>query len=448
MKNQFATKENINRLIEFRQALYAQVFQARRDALFETLDALLAGGAFASFAHLSQSERFRRRWPSLYQAVEDGRIASDQLRALVAAQLPVSGVCVFPLDSSAWPRPRSRVLEDLQYTYQASSAVNGGTVTVGYPYSLLEWCAEAYSSWSLPVDVRRVSSRETAQDVGAAQICSLAQARRDCVEALDIVPADGKYGNARFLRQVQGLRVGILVRLRSDRVFYRPAPPPSGKRGRPRQHGARFDCKDEQTWAEAQEVQEFEHAQYGKVKVQLWSGLHDRRAPEMTFSLLRAQVHLERDQPPKAVWFLWLPPTQIPAAVSVNARTLWEAYVHRWSIEPGIRFRKEALGWTLPRFQRAETGDTWSLLVAIAHWILFLARPLVQDSPLPWQKTQPALTPQRVRQSLWTIFGQVGTPARPPKPRGKPPGWPKGKPRTPKQRHEVVKKGVPAAKTA
>jgi len=172
--------------------------------------------------------------------------------------------------------------------------------------------------------------------------------------------------------------------------------------------------------------------------VQLWRGLHDRRTPEMTFSLLRAQVHLEKDKPPKAVWFLWLPPARIPASVSVNARILWEAYVHRWPIEPGIRFRKEALGWTLPRFQRAETGDTWTLLVAIAHWMLFLAHPLVKDSPLPWQKTQSTLTPQQVRQSLWTIFEQSG----------KPPGWPKNKARTPKERHEVVKKGVSAAKTA
>lgn len=446
MNNQVATKENINKLIEFRQAVYARVFQARRDALFETLDALLASGAFSSFAYLSQSERFRRRWPSLYQAVEDGRIDSNELRTLVAAHLPVSGVCVFPLDSSAWPRPRSRVLEDLQYAYQASSDVNGGTVTVGYPYSLLEWCAEAHTRWSLPVDVRRVSSRETVQAVGAAQIRSLAQARQDCVEALDIVPADGKYGNARFLQQVQGLRVGILVRLRSDRVFYRPAPPPSGGRGRPRKHGARFDCKDEQTWGEPDEVQEFEHARYGKVKVQLWCGLHDRRAPQMTFALLRAQVHLEKAEPPKAVWFLWLPPAQMPASVSVTAKTLWTDYVNRWPIEPGIRFRKENLGWTLPRFQSAETGDTWTLLVTLAHWMLFLARPLVKDSPLPWQKTQPALTPQRVRQSLWTIFAHIGTPALPPKPRGPPPAGQRARQERPNNVTKWSKRASPQPK--
>ncbi|MEM2112363.1 MAG: transposase, partial [Candidatus Bathyarchaeia archaeon] len=66
----------------------------------------------------------------------------------------------------------------------------------------------------------------------------------------------------------------------------------------------------------------------------------------------------------------------------------------------------------------------------------------------PWQKPQTRLTPQRVRQSLKPIFLLIGTPAREPKPRGKPPGWPKGKARTPKPRRQVVKKGVPTAQTA
>jgi hypothetical protein len=76
-----------------------------------------------------------------------------------------------------------------------------------------------------------------------------------------------------------------------------------------------------------------------------------------------------------------------------------------------MRFRKETLGWTLPRFQSAKTGDTWTRLVALVHWMLFLARPIVQDAPLPWQMAQSSLPPQRVRQSMGTIFLQIGTPA-------------------------------------
>lgn len=39
------------------------------------------------------------------------------------------------------------------------------------------------------------------------------------------------------------------------------------------------------------------------------------------------------------------------------------------------------LRWTLPRFQCAESVDILSGLVALAHWMLFLARPIVADTP-------------------------------------------------------------------
>ena len=42
-----------------------------------------------------------------------------------------------------------------------------------------------------PVDVRRVSSAQTAQEVGAEQIKALAKARAGELEALDIIAADG-----------------------------------------------------------------------------------------------------------------------------------------------------------------------------------------------------------------------------------------------------------------
>jgi len=57
-------------------------------------------------------------------------------------------------------------------------------------------------------------------------------------------------------------------------------------------------------------------------------------------------------------------------------------------VEPSIRWRKEQLHWTLPRFQDAETWDRWSMVVSLAQWMVYLARPLVGDHPLPWQKGQ------------------------------------------------------------
>ena len=295
---------------------------ARRDALFDLLDALIAEGSVSSFAMLSQSSRFQRKWSSLYAAVEDGEIDSNWLRSYLARQVPQMGICVFPLDGSPWPRPRSRVLDDCQYIYQASSDVNGGTITVGYPYSLLEWCVEAHTSWSLPIDARRVPSTKTAQEIGAEQIQALAKARTACSEALDIIAADGKYGNSGFLRSVKGLRCGILARLRRDRVLY-AQPPPSDphQRGRHKVHGKRFAFKEPETWGTPDEVLEFEDERWGKVRLERWQQLHEKKGADVLYDVIRACVHLERDKPPAALWLAWLAPTQSPAGVTVTSKT-------------------------------------------------------------------------------------------------------------------------------
>jgi len=449
VNQQATTKENINKLIEFRQAVYEHGITSRRDAVFDLLDAMLQQGAVTSFAMLSQAEAFQRKWPSLYAAIEDGRLNEAWLRKYLAEQVPSSGICIFALDGSPWPRPRARTLDDRQYVFQASSDVNGGTVAIGYPYSSLDWVVEPHTSWALPIDVRRVNSNQTAQEVGAAQIEALDKARAALIEGLDIVASDGKYGNAGFLRSVKGKRCGIVARLRNDRVLYGPPEPhPKGKRGRPKKHGRRFAFKQADTWGEPDEVIELEDCRWGQVRLQRWKDLHEKKGGDVPYEVIRASVHLEREKPPAALWVAWLAPKTIPAGITVTAETIWRAYDSRWPIEPGLHFRKETLGWTLPRFQSKETGDRWTWLTALATWIIFLARAIVEDAPLPWQKPQQRMTPQRVQQSIRPIFALIGTPARPPKPRGIPPGWPSGKSRTPKTRFAVVKKTPVVSKSA
>ncbi len=81
-------------------------------------------------------------------------------------------------------------------------------------------------------------------------------------------------------------------------------------------------------------------------------------------------------------------------------------------------------------------------------WELWLACDIVTDKPLPWQKSQAILTPGRVAQAMGGVLALIGTPAVPPKPRGKSPGWQTGEPRLRRTRYPVVKKGtarVPSA---
>ncbi len=442
------TQEQFNRLIEFRQAIYEHFLTARRDAQFELMDALLSKGKVPSFAWLALAGCFQRQWSSLYDAVEQGDQDVRGLGPFLMAQVPRSGIQFWSLDGTAWPRPQARSLPDRLYVYAPGRGWKGKPVVPGYSYSLLDWVPEAGESWSLSVDVERVSPERSELGVGAAQVKRLCEMRAG-LDGLDIVAADCKYSQPEFLRAVQRLPCGKVARLAKHRVLYgRPEPKPAGTRGRSRKHGARFAFKEPASWGKPVEELELEDPQWGQVKLRRWSNLHARSAAEVEFDVVQVQVHLERGHPPPPLWLLWLPPERIPPRVTVNVATIWRAYAHRWPIEPGNRFRKQTLNWTRPQFQTAQAGDRWTIIVSLAFWQLYLARPLVADCPLPWQPKQVNLTPARVQQGVADIFRRIGSPARPPQRRGKSPGWPKGKPRQRKQRYPVVKKTTRSPKSA
>ena len=264
-----ATQEHFNRIIAFRQAIHAHSFGKRRDALSEALDALCITDTLTSFPRLSLSENFRRQWHSRYKALEQGQIHADWLSDYLAQQVPQEGIQYFSLDGTAWPRPSAHMMDDRQYVYHPTPAVNGGSVCIGYPYSLLDWVPEADSRWSLSVSIKRIPGHMTAYEIGTAQIKALSHSRAAFTEVLDIVAADGHYGHAGFLRPLQGLHTGIVVRLRQNRVLYgAPVSPEKPSRGRPRVHGKRFDFKDPATWGEPDECITLEHPTFGQVRLE------------------------------------------------------------------------------------------------------------------------------------------------------------------------------------
>jgi hypothetical protein len=73
-------------------------------------------------------------------------------------------------------------------------------------------------------------------------------------------------------------------------------------------------------------------------------------------------------------------------------------------------------------------------------WQLWLARPEIQDAPLPWQKSQTDLSPGRTANAFAQVLVVIGSPAPAPKSRGKSPGWTAGRPRSPRIRYPTVKK--------
>ena len=76
-----------------------------------------------------------------------------------------------------------------------------------------------------------------------------------------------------------------------------------------------------------------------------------------------------------------------------------------------------------------------------AYTQLRLARRLVTDLRLPWEKPLPSnrLTPGRVRRTFHSVHAEVGTPANAPQPCGYSPGRPRGTLRGPAPRHPAIK---------
>src|SRR5258708_40265347 len=78
---------NLTTLKAFRHEVYG-CFGRAKDALFNTVDALLTEDRAQSFPELSLSPQFVRRWSSLYEAFEDGSIDQPRLQQVFASYLP------------------------------------------------------------------------------------------------------------------------------------------------------------------------------------------------------------------------------------------------------------------------------------------------------------------------------------------------------------------------
>jgi hypothetical protein len=89
-------------------------------------------------------------------------------------------------------------------------------------------------------------------------------------------------------------------------------------------------------------------------------------------------------QKSKPLWLTWLG-IEMPALFD-----FWRLYLRRFAIDHWYRFAKQRLHWTLPKLSTPEQCERWSDLLPLLTWQLWLARDIVTDNPLPWQKQQPS----------------------------------------------------------
>jgi hypothetical protein len=459
LHNDPAHVESLRVLSGFRTDFY-DCLTARSDVLFEVTDALLCtDGPVHSLVGLVLAPEHRRGHGAMYDALNAGRVEVGRLRRVLAA-LPLpraaGGRLVLAVDVSPWLRSNANTSPDRLFCHVYGRSKDQAQLIPGWPYSVVAALETGRSSWTAVLDAQRLGPHDDVAEVTAAQlrgvVTRLVAAGQCTPTGADIlIVCDAGYDLPRLAFLLADLPVEILGRLRSDRVLCLPAPPRTGRRGRPTRHGGLVHLTDPATWPQPQTTTTCPTSRYGTATTTAFDRLHPKlthraawidhpgQLPILEGTLIRLVVQqLPGDRNPKPMW-LWSSHTGLtPAEVDLR----WQAYLRRFDLEHTFRLFKQTLGWTAPKLRDPAAADRWTWLIIVAHTQLRLARTLTSDLRRPWERPTPPdrLTPARVRRGFRHLHPKTTHPAGAPKPTTPGPGRPPGsKNSRPAPHHHVGK---------
>jgi hypothetical protein len=449
------TDEAAAELTDFRSSFH-QCLSSWGDAPFELTDAALCSPApVGSVPSLSLEPEFRRSHGSLYKSLADGDVDEAQLRRLLVEHRPKDWPLVFAIDASTWDRWDAECSPERGLHYSASKYSAGQPIVAGLSYQWICQLNWAPDNWTAPVDVVRISPRMDATTATVDQVKRL----------VGLLPGDGDaplfvfdadYDPIAIGHDLAGVRAEVLCRIHDDRVLYadppsRPNRPPETG-GRPPRHGRRFKCSDPKTWPKPDARLTAIDRRYGTVTVTAWHEVHPRLSgrghwtgyevpPIVKGSVIRVEVeHLPKPtaRTKKTLWLWW------SGEGEPDLDLCWRAYLRRFDIEHTFRSVKGTLGWTTPSVCTPEQADRWTWLVMAPYTEHRLARSLVDDLRLPWERPRAPtqLRPARVRRGFRRLRASIGTPASPPKSSTPGPGRPKGTRKPSRTRYPAVKKAT------
>jgi hypothetical protein len=423
------------------------------DALFGLGEAVLCtAGPVASLPRLSLLPVFGRGHGSAYAALAEGRVDAGGLRGLLAACRPSGWPLVFAVDGTSWPRCDAETSPERGYYYHPSRHSAGKPIVAGWWYQQISQLSFGRDSWTWPVDCRRIGPLDDQVAATAGQIRDLLRLLGAAAE-VPLFAFDGGYDPIALTDELAGENAQLLVRVKGDRVFYADPPARVCGKGRPRRHGARFECKNPAAAGPPHAQLAARDSAYGTVTVAAWAGLHPQLAargrwagrgqlPIVRGWVIRVDVeHLPRPTRAKKTLWLWW---SGPPGTTPDLDLCWQAYLHRFDIEHAIKFQKGTLGWVTPSPRRPEQADRWTAIIIASYAQLVLARPLAADQRLPWERPRsPArLTPGRVRRDFPRVRALLPPIASPRKTCTAGPGRPKGSTTGPAQRHPAIKKAA------
>ena len=440
-----------NALRSFRAGLY-RCLDRWGDALFELCDAALCAPApVHSVPGLSLEPTFRRGHGSLYKALALGRVDEVALRQVLVEHRPVDWPAVFAVDASVWDRCDAETSPERGFYHSASKHSAGQPIVAGWSYQWITQLDWAPDSWTAPIDARRLTPHENPTTATVDQVHTLV-GRLPTDETVPLFVFDAGYDAIALTHDLTNTRAQVLVRIRSDRVFY-PDPGPRSTRHRWTTPPSRPPLRPQRRHNLAPTRRPTHHQRlplrdHHRVRL-AWPTPQARTAG--TLARPPQPTNRGRDHHPGR----GRTPTKTNHPAQENPMALvgagpgpfdldlcWRSYLRRFDIEHTYRFVKNTLGWTTPSVSTPEQADRWTWLIIAAYTQLRLARSLVNDIRLPWERPRnPAnLTPTRVRRGFHRLRATIDTPARPPKPSRAGPGRPTGTQRPPRTRYPPIKK--------
>ncbi|MFE3205705.1 NF041680 family putative transposase [Embleya sp. NPDC059237] len=450
-----ADSEELSELSSFR-ARFHDCLETRADALFELADAVICTDRpVTSLVELSLASVFRRGRGALYDALANGRVDEERMRDLLADRLPTDGPLMFGVDATAFPRPNAECSPDRGHHYAPCRCDGARKTVVGWQFQWITGLEWGTSSWTLPVDVRRLPENtcpvaETARQIRQLVGRLIARERPDGSRwPAPLFVLDQGYCGAGLSHALADLDVQLLVRIGGDGVFYDGWPGP----GRNGVHGRRFELDAAVNLRRPDRLHVVaDTRRHGRVEIRAWSGMHRKvhrvgyfarlgaplfgRLPIVEGTVIEVRVErLPDGRAPHRTMWLWHSGPEEP-----DLDVCWRAYQRRFDMEHTFRLLKSYLGWTAARVRHPEQAVRWTWLLVAAYVQLWLVRGLPKDLRRPWERrARPGrvLTPVRVRRAFRHMRDRVGTPARGPKFTRPGPGRPPGRRNTPAPRHLI-----------
>jgi len=459
--------------VQFRQQVY-QNLTKRVDSAMELLDALCSTPDAYAVVELSLSPHFRRTYTALYKAIDENDWDQLNLARLAGSCAEASKkrpYWLMGLDGTSQRRQYAQALTDRGYVYYPNSVAGNKPVTIGHEYStvalLPEDAPDRTRSWVVPLAVERVSTQDDKELVGAEQIKALLEDDQlPWHGELVVETGDSRYSKPAYLHAVHEDHPNLVsvVRVRGNRTLYHYLEPPEeNPPHRPKYKGKVFKLPDADTHTSPDETVTLEvetkRGQTHTVELEAWTDMvmpgknKPVRIPmeNYPFRLVRVARYDQGGEMvfARPVWLIIVGKRQ----AELSLEDIYEAYFSRSRLEHFFRFGKQKL--LLNDFQTPETPreETWWRICHLAYLMLWKALPLAQHHPRPWERNLPqnkqkVMSPSLVQRDFSRLISQFGTPAQPPKPRGKSPGRPQGFRLPPRKRHSVVYKGQNQASAA